>query len=1007
MPETPQLYLGLETESGETATGFQGVLNQLRESATSTYLIGNEFERLMKQYLSIDPLYKERFTDVYLWKEWAALHTEYDATDIGIDLVARESSGEYCAIQCKCFAEDTRVSKRQIDSFISASAGELFTKRILVHTGAELGPNVRRTIDPLGPDFQVIGYGHLASRPIDWPDLRQAAPEQLDYRPERFSLRPHQQEAFDDVINGFKESDRGKLIMACGTGKTFTALRIAEEVAGIGGRVLYLVPSIGLFSQAMREWAEQQGVQHRYIGICSDTSAGKKNEDVPIQELEIPVTTDPQKISEALRGTDEDTMTVVFCTYHSLPIVETAQDQGAPAFDIVLCDEAHRTTGIEHEGDDTSPFVLVHNADRIRAKKRLYMTATPRLYTEGAKAKAKAADHHIEIISMDDPATYGPEFHRLPFSRAVEQDLLSDYKVVILTMYEPDAEATLQGYVEAGGKEINITDATKFVGSWRALQNPEGKSGDDETIKPLRRAIAFNNTIRNSKRLAEYWNPVIESAIEQMPEDQRPVGFQCETQHVDGQHNAFDRKTRIEWLKGNTPGACRILSNARCLSEGIDVPALDAVLFMTPRNSHVDIVQAVGRVMRKTEGKQYGYIILPVAIPPGTDPADALDNNERFAAVWNVLRALRSHDDRLNAEINKIDLNRTPTDQIIFVGGDDGGAGDEDEPLQRRISFGLAQIPPQDIYAKIVERCGDRKYWESWAKDVADIFQRVVVRIKNLLDNPDNDTLQEWFDNFHEELKETINGSITRDDAIDMMAQHILTRPVFEALFENYDFASGNPVSIALDNLQNDFGEFGLEDETRDLEGFYESVRMRAQGIDNSEGRQRVLLELYEKFFSTALKKDAERLGIVYTPVEVVDFILHSADEVLRKEFGRSLSDEGVHILDPFAGAGVFLARLLQSDLIQASDLERKYREELHANEIVLLAYYIAAVNIEEAYFARNMPLLPHTHTHTHTQQIQCQCGWVHPIQRHCSHRYLQSESGGRTHPFPERVDAR
>ena len=305
---------------------------------------------------------------------------------------------------------------------------------------------------------------------------------------------------------------------------------------------------------------------------------------------------------------------------------------------------------------------------------------------------------------------------------------------------------------------------------------------------------------------------------------------------------------------------------------GIDVPALDAVIFMTPKNSHVDIVQAVGRVMRKAPGKQYGYIILPVAIPPGTDPADALDNNERFAAVWNVLRALRSHDDRLNAEINKIDLNKAPTDRILFpsVGGD----GDEDEgALQQLISFGLAQIPPQDIYAKIVERCGDRKYWESWAKDVADIFQRVVVRIENLLDNPDNDALREWFDSFHAELQSSINPSVTRNDAIDMMAQHLLTRPVFEALFENYDFASGNPVSIALDSLRNDFGEFGLENETRDLKGFYESVRMRARGIDNSEGRQRVLLELYENFFANALKKDAERLGIVYTPVEVVDFI--------------------------------------------------------------------------------------------------------------------------------------
>ena len=949
MPETPQLYLGLEAESEEGATGFQGVLNQLRESATSQYLIGNEFERLMKQYLSIDPLYKERFTDVYLWKEWAANRTDFDGTDIGVDLVARESNGEYCAIQCKCFAEDTRVTKPQIDSFVAASAAEVFTKRILVHTGAELGPNVRRTIEPLGADFQVIGYGHLASRPIDWPDLRREVPEQLDYRIERFNLRDHQREAFNDVINGFQDSDRGKLIMACGTGKTFTALRIAEKIAGIGGRTLYLVPSIGLFSQAMREWAEQQGVQHRYIGICSDTSAGKKSEDVPIQELEIPVTTDPQKISEALEGTDKDAMTVVFCTYHSLPIVESAQEHGAPAFDIVLCDEAHRTTGIEEAGEktETSPFVLVHNADRIRAKKRLYMTATPRLYTEGAKAKA--ARHDIEVFSMDDPATYGPEFHRLPFSIAVEQNLLSDYKVAIFTMYEPDADATLQGYVGAGGSEINITDATKFVGCWRALQNPEGQSGDDTTNQPLTRAIAFNNTIRNSKRLAEHWNGVIESAIEQMPEDQRPVDFQCETQHVDGQHNAFDRKTRIEWLKGSTSGACRILSNARCLSEGIDVPALDAVIFMTPKNSHVDIVQAVGRVMRKAPGKQYGYIILPVAIPPGTDPADALDNNERFAAVWNVLRALRSHDDRLNAEINKIDLNNAPTDRILFPGG--GGDGDEDEgALQQLISFGLAQIPPQDIYAKIVERCGDRRYWESWAKDVADIFQRVVVRIENLLDNPENDALHEWFDSFHAELQGSINPSVTRNDAIDMMAQHLLTRPVFEALFENYDFASGNPVSIALDSLQNDFGEFGLENETRDLKGFYDSVRLRARGIDNSKGRQSVLSELYEKFFKTAMKKDAERLGIVYTPVEVVDFILHSANEVLQQEFGRSLSDEGVHVLDPFTGAGTFLVRLLQSDLIQVSDLERKYRGELHANEFILLAYYIAAVNIEEAY---------------------------------------------------------
>ena len=956
MLETTPLIPDLMPERTVVDRGFQSILDYIDERSSSPYRKGELFEKVMQQYFLKDSIYKDSFSEVYLWKQWAALKG-LEGNDTGIDLVAQERTGGYCAIQCKCYGPNTRIQKPQIDSFITASAiewstaegaRERFTSRIIVDTGKDWGQNALNTINRVVPRCHVKSFADLASRPIDWPDLALEVPEQLNYRHEPFTLRSHQREALDDVIDGFRGSDRGKMIMACGTGKTFTALKIAEEVAGVGGRVLYLVPSIGLFAQAMREWAEQRDIPHRYIGICSDTHAGQTGEDAAIYELEIPVTTDPEAISQALQTTESDAMTVVFCTYHSLPLVETAQQQDAPPFDLVLCDEAHRTTGVDRSGDQTSPFVLVHDRERIRAKKRLYMTATPRLYTEGTKAKA--ARHDIEVFSMDDPLKYGQEFHRLPFSRAVERNLLSDYKVVVLGISEQGAADALQSYNLQGGREINISDATKFVGCWKALQNPEGKEGEDEPIRPLTRAIAFNDRIDNSKRLAEHWNGVIESALEQMPEDQRPVDFRCDTAHVDGRHNAFERKTKLDWLKGGTAGECRILSNARCLSEGIDVPALDAVLFMTPRKSHVDIVQAVGRVMRKVDGKEHGYIILPVAIPPGTDPADALDNNERFAAVWSVLNALRSHDDRFNAEINRIDLNETPTDRIILLNGDGNGTEPDTTGL---LPFSLVKFSPQDISAKIVERCGDRRYWESWAKDVAYIFNRVVLRIKNLLDNPDNDTLHERFDSFHNELRNTINASITRENAIDMMAQHILTRPVFEALFEGYDFASGNPVSVALDSLWNDFGEFRLEEETRDLKGFYESVEMRAQGIDNSEGRQTVLAELYQKFFTTATKKDADRLGIVYTPVAVVDFILHSADDVLQQEFGRSFSDEGVHIIDPFVGAGTFLARLLQLDLIKDADLERKYSDELHANEIVLLAYYIAAVNIEEVFRGR------------------------------------------------------
>ena len=937
-----QSYIDLETSSTPINPGFQSTLDYIREAAQSERQKGDLFERLMLTYFTEDPDYKQQFSEVYLYKDWAALQTGYDANDIGIDLVAKERDGGYCAIQCKCYAENTRISKPHLDSFIAASASERFTSRLIVDTGGEWGPNALRTIDPIKDKLRIIRYSDLKGSPFHWPDLSLQDPEQLTYQQRRFHLKDHQREAFDDVTNGFKASDRGKMIMACGTGKTFTALRIAEQIAGIAGRVLYLVPSISLLSQAMREWSEQRRIDHSYIGICSDTRAGQTSEDASVLELKIPVTTDPSSISDTLQNPDTDKMTVVFCTYQSLPLVERAQDGGAPPFDIIFCDEAHRTTGVEAPGDKTSPFVLVHDADRIRANKRLYMTATPRLYTEGAKSKA--ARHDTEVFSMDEPEIYGPEFHRLPFSKAVEIDELSDYKVVVLAVSEREVNAALRGE-----GDININDATKIVGCWRALQNPEYKAnGNHEPVKPLKRVIAFTNRISESKAMVKHWDEIVETATERLPEDQQPIDFKCETKHVDGTDHALNRKARLDWLKGDTEGTCRILSNARCLSEGIDVPALDAVLFMTSRKSYVDIIQAVGRVMRKAPGKQYGYIVLPVAIPDGVDPANALDDNERFSTVWGVLRALRSHDDRLNAEINRIDLNKTLPDRIIFGGDAEGDAAPTGQQM-----FLPIDIPPEAILPKIVEKCGDRKYWESWAKDVADIFGRLVGRVENLLENPENEALREWFDAFHTELKSSINDAITRTNAIGMMAQHILTKPVFDALFEDYDFSARNPMALALDNLRKDFAEFGLENETKDLEGFYESVRMRARGIDNSEGRQKVLAELYENFFVTALRKEADRLGIVYTPVEVVDFILHSANEILQDEFGRSLNDEGVHVLDPFTGTGTFLARLLQSDLIQPDDLERKYRQELHANELVLLAYYIAAVNIEEVFRGR------------------------------------------------------
>ena len=880
--------------------------------------------------------------------------------------MAEEEEGGLCAIQCKFFDPHRPVPKKDIDSFMSASEPEHFTSRMIVNTGGEIKGHTLKTLQASPKHPRVLSRNDLDSWKVDWLQFVND-PESLQFeRRERFAPHPYQKEAVEQVLSGFQKNNRGKLILPCGTGKTAVTLWTAEKQVSLGGRVLYLVPSIALMAQTMREWSEQKSVPLRYLGICSDTRAGRTDEDASLLELDYPVTTDLEKIRTGLSTERPDALLAVFCTYQSLALVEEAQDQGAPAFDLVICDEAHRTTGIEepaHKRNDeqkVSPFRLVHDEARIRACKRLYTTATPRLYTEGVKGRA--IDRDLEIYSMDDETIYGPEFYRMSFSEAVEGDYLTDYKVIILTLKSDqvsEALSDLLAYEKDSG--LNLDDAVKLLGCWDALADPQGVLSDRNVTgdqhNPLLRAITFTNTIKSSKMVKTHWPKVVEAARERTDSAVGADLLPLEVRHVDGTQNSLDRQEKLGWLQTESPDStrvCRVLSNARCLTEGVDVPALDAVLFLAPRKSQVDVVQAVGRVMRKAAGKEMGYIILPVVISPDEDPEQALNNNKVFEVVWEVLRALRSHDDRLNLEINSLDLNKNPSERIKIISGSD----EEDSRTSERVaqlSLDLVyKIPHGAIYARIVEKCGDRKYWPQWAADVADIANRIRARVDSLIRDPKKITLRQGFLSFLADLRETLNPTLQEEDLVAMVAQHLVTGPVFQALFADYDFVGSNPVSQALARLVELLEAEGLEDETGGLEQFYENVRQRAQALDNAEARQKVLLELYERFFSLALKKEAERLGIVYTPIEVVDFILYSADHALHQHFGCRLTDEKVHVLDPFTGTGTFIVRLLQNpELIRDEDLIRKFQSELHANEIVLLAYYIAAINIEETYHGR------------------------------------------------------
>jgi predicted helicase len=778
-------------------------------------------------------------------------------------------------------------------------------------------------------------------------------------------------------MKGFIDNNRGKLIMACGTGKTFTALKVAERFAEMEGhaRVLFLVPSLALMSQSLKEWSDETEQPMHAYAVCSDVKVGRQKNsdltDVAIHDLQIPATTDGKTLVEAMGKKELDEgMTVVFSTYQSIDAVAQAQQAGLPDFDLIICDEAHRTTGATLAGTEESHFVKVHRNDVIAGGKRLYMTATPRLFNDDTKNAAMEKD--AILCSMDDETMYGPVFYRIGFGEAVTKKLLADYKVLVLGVEETQVVSSFQDQLADSNMELNIDDVAKLIGCWNGLAKRrsgahEASFGND--LAPMKRAVAFNRDIKSSKLVESEFEDLVRVHLTNLDNDDPTDDLKVQVKHIDGGYNAVARAERLDWLKedfdldGAQP-TCRILTNARCLTEGVDVPSLDAVLFLNPRNSMVDVIQAVGRVMRIAKGKQFGYIVLPIAIPEGMSTSEALKDNTRYKVVWQVLQALRAHDERMDAAINQIELNHNAPESIVIETVDlkpkkkslidPRPTPDPDEPEDPNYVQPTLQFPVADwkdsVYAKIVDKCGNRMYWEDWSKDIAEIANKHIVLINNLLEQADTGHRQA-FDDFIQGLQENLNPDIDQAQAVEMLAQHLVTKPVFDAMFTDSNFTEHNPVSLAMQNILNQLDDHSaFEKERAGLEKFYDSVRARVKSIDNAAAKQKIILELYDNFFRNAFPRVADRLGIVFTPVPVVDYILRSADAALRLEFGKSLSDEGVSILEPFVGTGTFVTRLLQSGLIKPEDLHRKYTQELFANEIVLLSYYIAAINIETVF---------------------------------------------------------
>ena len=957
---------------------FNEALEMLRADDAGTVERGLRFERLIRKALADHPgeYGPLRFTDVWLWNDWPGR----DGPDTGIDLVAREHDGVLCAVQCKFYDNSKKLSSG-VDKFLAMYASGRFGRGVFVST-TELTNNAYRKLQ--NANIEIITPVELEAWPVD--DWRKYVdqPDNLRYRAVRYAPHPYQTEAVDAIVAGLQTNDRGRLVLPCGTGKSVVALWAAEQLAGKAGRVLYLVPSIALMGQTMREWAVQRtpDIKARYLGVCSDETTGRNDEGIKLAELEMPVTTSPEKIAGELAQEWDEAMHVTFCTYQSLPVIIAAQQQDdqMPVFDLVICDEAHRTTGIEETGttstgkkragkpsdDHASHFMLVHDGEKLRASKRLYMTATPRVFGDTAKRRIASVSSEqsrsFDVFTMDDETVYGPELYRLTFGKAVELGCLADYQVVVICMDENAAAfGDSAEYKQTG---LALDDAARLLGCWDALADPHTVSNVDRVTgtipadgaSHLQRAIAYTNRIDTSKTVAESLPRLVDTAIAEAaqtgvtPEEL----LWCETRHIDGTQRADKRAETLAWLKeGPDPDSgpgCRTVSNARCLTEGVDVPALDAVIFLEQRRSQIDIIQAIGRVMRTAPGKEMGYIVLPVVVPPGADPEQYLNTSE-FDKVWDVIKALRSHDERVDVEVNTVGLGASNKVRVF-----QRGAGDvSDSTLTVAPVHTQGTLPLEGaIASKLVEKCGDRQYWPRWGEKAAGISRRVTSRLEAL--RRSDQTMSDVFDDFADEMRQVVNAALEDDDLIEMLAHHIVTGPVFDSLFARSDFAATNPVSQALQLIVDEFidRDPDVEKEILPLKELYKSVATAMQGRATSEERLKVLLDVYESFFKAAMADEVQRLGVAYTPIELVDFILASADAAARTYFGRGLTSRNVHVLDPFTGTGTFLYRLLtKSGLVNDIDLARKYTTEMHANEILLLPYYLASVKIEEGYRER------------------------------------------------------
>ncbi len=883
---------------------------------------GQLLELATKLYLE-----DEGFT-VYSWKEFASKNG-FIIQDTGIDLVA-EKDGHFYAVQCK--NRNKEISWKDLGTFIGSLMLKNFNFKGGILVADKLTMEAERKIEEIKKDIITIPVSDIE----EYLEKAQTLLEGKQIEKEKKELRPYQKEAIESVIKGFGSNDRGKLIMPPGTGKTLVSLRIAESF-GKGSLILFLCPSIALLDQSIKAWLRDSEIPINSYAVVSDAGVGKDELNAK-SLLSFPATTSAQELIKAF-NLDKDKLNVIFSTYQSLDVIKEAQILGFPEFDLILSDEAHRTAGVSKK--EETNFKLVHSNENIKGKKRLYMTATPKVFDVKGEEKRKIEEENfIKIFDMDDEEIFGPKFFEYSFRKAIEEGYLSNYRIVAMELDKKEVQKELYEYLISEGS-LDIDETTKLVGLGRLVKGEVYNEDDNPLDLKIKSGIVFTNRVSKSKQMAEEFSRIFQEYFKTTPP--------AKVKHIDGNMSAFEKRNRIDWLKGGDDNKAHILTNAKVLTEGIDVPALDFVAFLDPKESIVDIIQAVGRVIRKAEGKEFGLIFIPLVVDTEKENIDEQVEKTSYKTMWQVIGALASLDSAFEAQIRHIliedgngkkkDKDKDPNREILIV--------DKGNMKQKEFYESIRKY----LSAKIVKsfRLGSI-FLKDWAVETAKIARDLKDQIQIALEK--DQSFRQKFEELREALSTVLNEGIVEQDTTDLIVQYILTKPIFDAVFEHKD-----RTDEILDSIFEYFKHF-LENNIKELDKFYEEVQNKAKGLRNEEERQEFLRHLYTNFFNVAFKEKTDEAGIAYTPVPLVSFTTKFANYLTQKHFGKKLDDKDVVLLEPFAGTGTFISLAIEN--MDPQKLEEKLqRKEIWANEILLLPYMAMTKNIESVISKKTGKFIP------------------------------------------------